>query len=392
MGQTPMKFLLDSGAAVSVVHSAVLADCWHNSITKEREANSAVAADGVPLEVLGQVVIPVTLGTFRAEQKFVVVRNLTVDCILGADFLMEHGAIIDCKAKSLFIGDNPRVELDLSVMQNEVTTHSPVESEELVTTIPESVVVPARSVVQIVAHVKVTSGQEGVIEPLTNIQTGIPRHLLVARTLTKVGTEQDVVVQVLNLSPTSTTMHRGMKIGTFVPVQDVHSVGVVSEMAQSSTPESAPVGVDIDLTGTSLTPSQQEQLQNLLSSFHVFAKAEAPLGRTGIVKHGIQTSGSPIRQPLRRLPQALKPVVNSEVQKMLSQGIITNSSSPWCSPVVMVKKKDGSWRLCIDYRKLNSVTRQDAYPLPRIDSTLDSLSGSKYFTTLDLASGYWRWS
>ena len=223
MGQTPMKFLLDLGAAVSVVHSAVLADCRYNSITKEREANSAVAADGVPLEVLGQVVIPVTLGTFRAEQKFVVVHNLTVDCILGADFLMEHGAIIDCKAKSLFIGDNPRAELDLSVMQNEVTTHSPVESEELVTTIPESVVVPARSVVQIVAHVKVTSGQEGVIEPLTSIQTGIPRHLLVARTLTKVGTEQDVVIQVLNLSPTSTTMHRGMKITTFVPVQDVHS-------------------------------------------------------------------------------------------------------------------------------------------------------------------------
>ena len=117
------------------------------------------------------------------------------------------------------------------------------------------------------------------------------------------------------------------------------------------------MGVDIDLTGTSLTPSQQEQLQSLLSSFHnVFAKAEAPLGRTGIVKHGIQTSGSPIRQPLRCLPQALKPIVNSEVQKMLSQGIITNSSSPWCSPVVMVKKKDGSWRLCVDYRKLNSVT------------------------------------
>ena len=66
------------------------------------------------------------------------------------------------------------------------------------------------------------------------------------------------------------------------------------------------------------------------------------------------------------------------------------STSPWSSPVVMVKKRDNTWRFCIDYRKLNAVTHQDAYPLPRIDETLDSLSGSTYFTTLDLAAGYWQ--
>ena len=75
---------------------------------------------------------------------------------------------------------------------------------------------------------------------------------------------------------------------------------------------------------------------------------------------------------------------------MLEQGVVQHSSSPWSSPIVMVKKKDGSWRFCVDYRKLNSVTHQDAYPLPWIDATLDSLSGAAYFTTLDLASGYWQ--
>ena len=75
---------------------------------------------------------------------------------------------------------------------------------------------------------------------------------------------------------------------------------------------------------------------------------------------------------------------------MLDQGVVRPSTSPWSSPIVMVRKKDGSWRFCVDYRKVNAVTRQDAYPLPRIDATLDSLTGSAYFTTLDLASGYWQ--
>ena len=85
------------------------------------------------------------------------------------------------------------------------------------------------------------------------------------------------------------------------------------------------------------------------------------------------------------MPIALKDTIDTEVTKMIRQGIVRPSTSPWSSPVVMVKKRDNTWRFCIDYRKLNAITHQDAYPLPRIDETLDSLSGSTYFTTLDLA-------
>ncbi|MCP3668139.1 MAG: hypothetical protein GY696_37575, partial [Gammaproteobacteria bacterium] len=78
------------------------------------------------------------------------------------------------------------------------------------------------------------------------------------------------------------------------------------------------------------------------------------------------------------------------VSKMLQQGVISRSCSPWSSPVVLVTKKDKSWRFCVDYRRLNDVTKVDGYPLPRIQDILDSLSKSKIFSTLDLASGYWQ--
>ncbi|GFX35682.1 retrovirus-related Pol polyprotein from transposon 297 [Trichonephila clavipes] len=109
------------------------------------------------------------------------------------------------------------------------------------------------------------------------------------------------------------------------------------------------------------------------------------------VKHRIFTGDhAPINQRAYRVSPTERRIIHEEGQKMLDEGIVQPSESPWSSPVVLLRKKDGSWRFCVDYRKLNSVTKKDVYPLPRIDDTLDCLKGAKFFSSMDLRSGYWQ--
>ena len=108
-----------------------------------------------------------------------------------------------------------------------------------------------------------------------------------------------------------------------------------------------------------------------------------------LAKHTIDTGDArPIKQTLRRQPFAHLETIDKQVQDMLKTGIIEPSQSPWVSNVVIVTKKDGSARFCVDYRRVNEVTRKDAYPLPRIETCLDALGGARYFSTFDLRSGY----
>ncbi|CAC5402085.1 Transposon Ty3-I Gag-Pol polyprotein,Transposon Ty3-G Gag-Pol polyprotein [Mytilus coruscus] len=129
-----------------------------------------------------------------------------------------------------------------------------------------------------------------------------------------------------------------------------------------------------------------EENQNL------FASSDVDLGRTNLVKHEINTGNArPFKEPPRRTPYHLNKVVNDNLDKMLQKGIIEPSYSPWAAGIILVKKKDNSYRFCVDYRRLNTVTRnKDAYPLPRIDDSLDHLAGNKWYSTLDCCSGYWQ--
>lgn len=113
-------------------------------------------------------------------------------------------------------------------------------------------------------------------------------------------------------------------------------------------------------------------------------------GSTTLAQHYIPTTGPPTRVPPRRIPAHYVQEVEQQIEEMLTQGIIEESSSPWMAPAVFVRKKTGELRLCVDYRELNKKTTKDAYPLPLPDEVQDRLAGAKIFSTLDLQCGYWQ--
>ena len=124
---------------------------------------------------------------------------------------------------------------------------------------------------------------------------------------------------------------------------------------------------------------------------NVFSKNDMDMGKTNLVKHHIElTDPIPFKESYRRIPPQMYDEVKAHIQEMLDLGAIRHSNSPWSSAIVLVRKKDGRLRFCIDLRKLNNRTVKDAYSLPRIEALLDTFLGSTIFTTLDLKAGYWQ--
>ena len=141
-----------------------------------------------------------------------------------------------------------------------------------------------------------------------------------------------------------------------------------------------------------LTDEQRKKAEDLIREYvDIFVGESGQVGFTDKVRHIIDVEGQkPIKSAPYRRSFAERDELDRHIDQLLSDKKIVPSDSPWASPVVMVQKKDGSMRFCIDYRRVNKVTRKDAYPLPRIDDSLDSLAGSTKFSTLDLTSGYWQ--
>ncbi|KAI3374507.1 hypothetical protein L3Q82_006322 [Scortum barcoo] len=166
----------------------------------------------------------------------------------------------------------------------------------------------------------------------------------------------------------------------FVRRMEEEEDDIVGELAPASCNSKS-----LDLSHLSLT--QQKDLQAIVPP-DLFQ--ERP-GTTNLVEHDIQLKDcTPIRQRMYRIPQKLVPVLEEEVTAMLELGVIEPSTSEWSNPIVLVIKKDGSIRFCIDFRKVNAQSEFDAYPLPRLDDLIEWVGQAQFITTLDLCKGYWQ--
>ena len=151
--------------------------------------------------------------------------------------------------------------------------------------------------------------------------------------------------------------------------------------------------IDVLDAASDLTSDQRARAADLLAKhINTFPAPGTPItGRTDAVVHEIDTGSTrPIRCNPRKLSHKKIKIQQELVDKMLEEGQIEHSVSAWSAPTVLVTKKDGTTRFCVDYRRLNARMKKDAFPLPRIDDSLTSLSGQAWFSTLDLASGYWQ--
>ena len=248
--------------------------------------------------------------------------------------------------------------------------------------------------------------EEGASEDVVVCEEGVSEDVVVCEE----GVSEDVVVCEEGVSEDVVVCEEGVSEDVVVCEEGVsEDVGISGDSAGGSTDGTEPVtGVCANVSSTSertqaliealglpldqLSENEAKQLHDLVHEYSdIFALDDSELGCTGIVHHVIDTGDHPpVKQQPYRTPAVHREKITKMIADMEKYGIISPSVSPWASPIVLVPKKNGQLRFCVDYRQLNAVTKKDVYPLPRIDDILDHLGKAKYFTSLDLASGYWQ--
>ena len=377
--QVKCKLLVDTGATVSIVSNDIyqkIPDVARPTLISTNQ--EVLTASGDKLKILGRGNFLMRLDDTKDMVVQALVAQITVDGIIGLDCLRSNAGLIDLQHSMLEV-DGRRVSLKYAGKLGcfRVVAH-------------DKVVMPAQSEMIIRGAVddsanKLTYETDMLVEAN---ETFLKKDkALVGRSL--VQASKNIFVRVMNPSADTQIIYPGTIVAQVSPVQEV--VNPNSKIDEEGELRTDLINL-LERFQEHLTPKQSSEVKRLLKEYEgLFAASDSDYGRTNVVKHKIATgSAHPIKQPPRRLPDVLAKEVDKQVNEMLNNEVITPSSSPWSSPVVLVRKKDGTTRFCVDYRRLNAVTINDAYPLPRIDDSFDHLSGSCWFSTLDLCSGYWQ--
>ena len=394
-GAASVLAVVDTGAAVTVISPQFLEKTRFRS--RPWNGPRIIMANGSPSHPIGSAHIIITHRNGSASGEAVVMGMTGIDLLLGNDFLKQFGKVrIDY--------NDPRPLLTLGDLPlNAIHPHPNPTTQgigKLVTA--TNLEIPAFSVIPVATVLTFCPPGPLLLEPSATLlasQSLSAGHALVP--------DNCSFIPVANLSPHPVWIGEGVSLGTLRTCTASDSVipmvcdqrdtlpinGVSIHPSEVAEPEE-PIALLRDKVRRQINPDisadqQQQIMEVLLDYIHCFATDEEEMGKCKVAEHVINTGASrPVHQPPYKSAWKEREVVQDQVNEMLRKGIIEHSDSPWCAPVVLVKKKDGGWRFCVDYRRLNEVTVKDAYPLPRIADALSRLEGSKFFSIMDLQSGY----
>ena len=286
--------------------------------------------------------------------------------------------------------DNSKWGPVLALYEENLVTNNARGSSRIRISGDKPILIPARSIKTVEGVVKPASGGQivyGVVEELAT--NPLPRGISIGPSYVSIDKSGHIPCSVVNLSSDDIYLQPRIQLGRLEAAQLIS--------ADDSTLETDTGNQHLETSAISrmhvsdnIDGEQRDALEELIEEYqHVFSKDDGDVGCCNLIEHEIPTADNvPIRMAHRRIPPQQWPEVREYLKQALDQGIIRESSSPYAAPVVLVKKRDGKLRMCVDFRFLNAKTRRDAYPLPRIEEALDVLKGARYFCSLDLAHGY----
>jgi len=384
--------LVDTGAAISCVSKGFLnrSGFQHGKIESSL-LQSVKGVGGELISVVGKVNLPVVVAGVRMTYPFHVLESLHHSLIIGFDFLSDNGCKIDLSHGILTI-KNGAVQANMTVNSACARTTKPT-------------CIPARQEVDIpVSLTRKVKSDIVLLEPIPNDHCfRVARCLVKPTRKRKNSKSRRSVIRILN--PTNEDVHLPMNYSVasisrvdthqIVSLDSDAEIAEVNGISENSSCASESEKAEFNISNSNLTPEQCSKLNQFLSrNSDVFSNSLSTIGKTNMFTHRIETE--PGAKPVHRNHYRQAPVQRVEIERqtkeMLEQGIISQSSSVWNSPVVLVKKKNNTWRFAIDYRQLNLVTKSISHPLPRLEDVFDCLgeSSATIFSTLDLNSAYFQ--
>ena len=389
IGNRKTYSLVDSGADISLISKEAF-----DKIADKNKVNFSTencvplqSVSGHKLKNFGTVELQVKMSKFSQPYKFQIVDGLKNQCILGNDFLSDFGAQLDFGQKTI------NIEGNIIPLRPQRLTCDSVTS---LVRVSQQVTISAQSYMEIPAKINRAQliDQECLVEPLNNVPIiGDEPGLCLVSSLGHVNKNGQIPVVIVNTTGRDYTIPARSVIGLAEVLMDSENcVSSVSEHVESKPEFTDMVPESKKANLSHISETQRQKIQDLLDrNADLFAKNDCDLGETHLVKAKLEKGdAAPIKQNPYRLPFSQRKLVENHVQDMLKAGVIKPSQSPWASPIVVVDKKDGTKRFCVDYRAVNKILKKNSYPLPRIDDVLANLQGSQYFTCLDLRSGYWQ--